>query len=144
MSEKKKILVAVDSSEHAEKVTQEALTLAAGLQAEVEILTVYEDLLKDIPQIPQAEKENIRKSHLEELEALLEEKAEKFRAKGISVKTTLRKGRPGQVICSAANENGYFLVLIGSRGLSGISELLLGSVSSKVAHCAKASVMIIK
>ncbi len=140
----KRILLAVDSSEHAKKVTGEALRLAEGLGAEVEILTVYEDLLKDIPQIPLAEKEKIRKSHLEELESMLQEKAEMFREKDIPVKTSLGKGRPGQVICDFAREGNFTFIMIGSRGLSGLSELILGSVSNRVVHCANNSVMVIK
>ena len=140
----KKILVAVDSSDHAQKVTEEAVKLAAGLNAQVEILTVYEDLMKDVPQIPQADRENIRKTHLEELETLLQEKARLFEEKGIPVQTTLAKGRPGQVICDTAKGDDYFLVLLGSRGLSGLTEFFLGSVSNKVAHCAEKSVLIIK
>jgi nucleotide-binding universal stress UspA family protein len=56
-----------------------------------------------------------------------------------------RRVEVGQVpkrICEVASEEGSDVIVIGSRGLSGIGRLLLGSVSEYVARHAPCSVLI--
>lgn len=50
---------------------------------------------------------------------------------------------PGEIM-KVASEQGYTLIVLGSRGLSGFKSLILGSVSKKVAKEAKTSVLIVK
>ncbi len=140
----RKILVAVDSSDHSHKITDEALKLAEALNAEVKLFSVYEDFTIRMPELPRSDMEKIHRANIEKIERFLREEAERFREKGIPVTTRLEKGYPGQVICDVAKEGGYSYILLGSRGLSGFSELLLGSVSNRVAHCAETNVIIIK
>ncbi|XP_053376803.1 universal stress protein Slr1101-like [Mercenaria mercenaria] len=44
------------------------------------------------------------------------------------------QGKPGDVICQLAQEEGADLIVIGSRGLGKIRRALLGSVSDHVVH----------
>ena len=53
-----------------------------------------------------------------------------------------RTGQPAHTIVHVAEEHRCDLIVIGSRGLSGIKSLLLGSVSERVAHLAHCSVLI--
>ena len=53
-------------------------------------------------------------------------------------------GNPAIVICKAAQEWGADLILIGNRGRTGLSELVLGSVSNHVMHRATCSVLVMK
>jgi nucleotide-binding universal stress UspA family protein len=46
----------------------------------------------------------------------------------------LVSGQPAQAIVQHAEEGGYPLILMGSRGLSGLAKLLIGSVTSNVVH----------
>ena len=48
------------------------------------------------------------------------------------------------MILSAAEKSGADMIVMGSRGLSGIKELLLGSVSNHIVHYAKVPVVIVK
>lgn len=139
-----KILVAVDSSDYSHKVTEVAGKLAVALNAEVMLLTVFEDYANRMPEIPHSALEKLRETTLESMEKFLSEEAELFREKGIPVKTKLDKGHPGQIICDIAKEGSYSYIVLGSRGLGGITELLLGSVSNRVAHCAETNVIIVK
>jgi len=52
-------------------------------------------------------------------------------------------GRPSDVICKMAEEEGFDLVVLGRRGRGHVASLLLGSVSDRVAHCAKVPVLIV-
>ena len=53
-------------------------------------------------------------------------------------------GDPAAVICKAAQDWNADLILIGSRGRKGLTELVLGSVSNEVMHKAPCSVLVMK
>jgi len=53
-------------------------------------------------------------------------------------------GNPASVIVKLAKDDAYSMIIMGSRGLSDIKGLLLGSVSHKVLHLAECPVVIIK
>lgn len=57
---------------------------------------------------------------------------------GVRCEVTTRKGDPAHHICEIANDGDYDMVIMGSRGLGRVSELVLGSVSRHVirhVHC---------
>jgi nucleotide-binding universal stress UspA family protein len=58
--------------------------------------------------------------------------------------TTLEFGHPAERILSLVKENAHDLIVIGSRGLSGISEFFLGSISNNVSQYSSVPVMIVK
>ncbi|WP_100486395.1 universal stress protein [Sporolactobacillus pectinivorans] len=60
-----------------------------------------------------------------------------------STHTFVQEGQPVRTILEFAESNGYDLIIIGSRGLSGVKEFL-GSVSHGVVQRAKVPVLIIK
>lgn len=63
--------------------------------------------------------------------------------KGVAkVETLVRLGRPASVIVDIAEEVGADVILLGSRGYTGIKALVMGSVSSGVLHDAHCSVLI--
>jgi nucleotide-binding universal stress UspA family protein len=66
------------------------------------------------------------------------------RAGCIPIDTRTMIGHPAEFICRVAEEGNYDLVVIGSRGLSHIRRLILGSVSDYVAHNCNCSVLIAK
>lgn len=57
---------------------------------------------------------------------------EVFEAEGINVTTVIESGDPAGVILNYVKTQGIEKVVMGNRGLSKISGLLLGSVTSKV------------
>jgi nucleotide-binding universal stress UspA family protein len=68
----------------------------------------------------------------------IESAAQAARAVGIRPIRTRAFGRPEYAILEAAEREGADLVVLGSRGLSGVTRMLLGSVSEYVAthgHC---------
>lgn len=56
----------------------------------------------------------------------------------------IREGDPAEQLIRAANEDGADLIVVGSRGLSTLPRLVLGSVARKVLLHADASVLIIR
>ena len=62
----------------------------------------------------------------------------------IKVKITILKGTPGPEIVRYANEKYVDLVVIGSRGLNSLQEMVLGSVSHKVMKRVTCPALIVK
>ena len=59
-------------------------------------------------------------------------------------KTSVRKGDYADEIVDAANEIGADMIVMGSRGLGPVKRAVLGSVSQKVLHEAKQTVVAVK
>ncbi|MBL8594928.1 MAG: universal stress protein [Devosia sp.] len=59
------------------------------------------------------------------------------------VDTVSAAGDPAREIVAAVKAAGADLVVVGRRGLGGLNELVLGSVSQKVLHHAAADVMVV-
>lgn len=142
-----KILLATDGSEHSLRAAKEVLRLAVPMQAEVTALSVVQEtpvyVGYDIPASPWITMEimdgleDAAKKILGEIENLFEEKK-------LTLKMKVGKGHPADVICNFAKEEDFDLIVMGSRGLGGIKQLILGSVSSSVVHCSEIPVMIVK
>ena len=62
---------------------------------------------------------------------------------GLSFRTELRYGSPVGVLLDLADETDADLIVLGSRGLGGFPELLLGSTSSQVAQHSRRAVLIV-
>jgi nucleotide-binding universal stress UspA family protein len=128
-----KILVATDGSEHARKVVNDVIKIASPVKAEVIVLTVEDWTAAD------------RDAGAKAKEAV-EKAAAAFKENGITVSPVIRKGtkRAADVIIEVAREEDVDLIVLGSRGLRGVKEVFLGSVSHRVVHMTDKNVMVIK
>ena len=63
---------------------------------------------------------------------------------GVNGNVEMIQGAPAEVILEYAKQNGVDLIVIGSRGLGGIREFVLGSVSHNVVQHAKIPVLVVK
>ena len=61
-----------------------------------------------------------------------------------SLRTRVLSGRPAEAIARAARRDGVDLLVVGSRGLTGVKAAALGSVSHAVAQLANCPVLIVK
>jgi nucleotide-binding universal stress UspA family protein len=137
----KRIMLASDGSDHSVRAAKKAAELAK-LNADSEITVVYvidgqtskEDVLHNPDRTVVEEK---RKMRLQPVTSLLN-------SENLSFKLEKLLGEPGPAIVDYANKNEFDVVVVGSRGLNGLQEMVLGSVSHKVAKRVKAPVMIVK
>jgi nucleotide-binding universal stress UspA family protein len=137
----KRILLASDGSDHSVRAAKKAAELAK-LNADSEITVVYvidgqtskEDVLHNPDRTVVEEK---RKMRLQPVTSLLN-------SENLNFKLEKLLGEPGPAIVDYANKNQFDVVVVGSRGLNGLQEMVLGSVSHKVAKRVKAPVMIVK
>ena len=63
---------------------------------------------------------------------------------GVAYEIQVEVGHPAESIINVATEGRYSLIVLGSRGLSGIKSFFLGSVSDRVAHMAHCPVLIVR
>ncbi len=62
----------------------------------------------------------------------------------VRIRTLISVGRAEDKIIECANNLHADIIVIGSRGLNGISKLLMGSVSRKVSERVNCTVMIVR
>lgn len=145
----RKILVAIDGSEHAEKALDFALDLAEKYSAQVTILNVFQMPVSiyfgEPPTYPAALNnlyDELKSFHEKMLSKALE-RARELKP-SLKISASLREGRPADQIIEAAKEGGFDLIVVGHRGLGKVKEFFLGSVSDRVADGAQCPVLIVK
>ena len=89
-----------------------------------------------------AHKALLERGHRDEAERHVHDAAELLRAAGFEAVETVREGHPAETIVSDAMASEPDLIVLGSRGLSGLRRRVVGSVSGKVARYAMSSVLI--
>ncbi|EDL64284.1 universal stress protein [Bacillus sp. SG-1] len=137
----KKILLATDGSEHSKRAAENAIHIAQcsdGSAIEV-VYVVDADRAKSdvLANWNSAEMNDFRKERMKEVER-------QAKLAGVSYEIKILHGEPGPAIVEYVNKNQVDIVVIGSRGLNGLQEFVLGSVSHKVAKRANCPVLIVK
>lgn len=137
----KTIVVPVDGSEGASKAAKFAGNMAKLVGAEVILMYVYDT--------PTASAMGLARQTREELERVKEEIAKgSFQSAdavvGVPAKHYVTFGHPAHEIVNYAKQVKADLVVMGSRGLSQMEGLLLGSVSDRVVHHAHCAVTIVR
>ena len=134
-----KILVAVDDSEYTEKAFEYALYLTKKCGSGLLIVHVHEEFV------------SVGHSILKELEQRDLEMLQKYKSRAkelvaiTSVDVTESRGNDvAEEILSIANKQKVDTIVVGSRGVKASKEFLMGSVSYKVSHYAKCSVVIVR
>ena len=146
-----KILVCTDGSKYSQKALEEASVIVKGCNVnEVAIIHVYEKF----DSFPISVEGNIEQTEINRLmmeeykkkgEKILSEALKFIEGKNIKARTILKKGHPANTIISVAQEEGFHMIVIGSRGLGGLKKLFLGSVSNAIIQEVKnCSVLVVK
>ncbi|MEM3623388.1 MAG: universal stress protein [Candidatus Bathyarchaeia archaeon] len=145
----KKILVAIDGSEHADKALDFALDLAEKYSATVTIINVFQAPMVGYLGEPFAYPiayadfiKEVKAAHEKILSKAL--KRAKELKPNLKISTVLKEGRPADSIVETAKEGNFDFIIMGHRGLGKIKEFFLGSVSDRVADEAHCPVLIVK
>jgi nucleotide-binding universal stress UspA family protein len=125
------VLVPTDGSEQAANAVEEGIRLAEQLGATVHALHVVDEFEAKIVPIT-GEQEQKRAEYLEYGERITGEVADLAEEAGLDCVTAVETGIAHKEIQRYAEENDVDLVVIGSRGLGGVEEMLLGSTADKV------------
>ncbi|MGD2142644.1 MAG: universal stress protein [Candidatus Bathyarchaeota archaeon] len=141
-----KILVAFDGSEPSKRALDYAAKTTAMFQGELIILTV----VPPTP-FPILTEEGVGAMSARELQDYESRKRESYRLSletaeaevrqrypDLKFEALLVEGRPSSTIVEEAEKRDVCLIIMGSRGLGGITGWILGSTSRKVVdHCTK-------
>ena len=144
-----RVLLATDGSKYSDMVTQFLLNLRLPRQSQVIVVTALQSHLAAWVKTPTLDFRTnqeilARLQAAEESEARkITAKAEKqFQAKGYKTASVVIRGGAAESILASAKEYKPDIIALGSKGLSGIESLLLGSIAERVARYANCSVLI--
>jgi nucleotide-binding universal stress UspA family protein len=123
----RRLLVAIDASPCSEPAWREAFSLSR-------------DWFSHLLAVSVAQKE----AELPEVQGILQMVKSESDREGIPLDTLLLRGTPGEAIVRAAQDRGIDLLILGTHGRTGLTRLILGSVTEQVIGQARCPVLIVK
>jgi nucleotide-binding universal stress UspA family protein len=137
----KKILIGYDGSDGAKKALTKGIEIAKASGAEIYILSVgripeYAEIISEVEEA----KEQAQKFY----EKIQKEAYDTANKEGISCKTLIKYGKPGDVIVDTATEIGADLIIVGVHKHSALKRRLLGATADKVVDNTTCSVLVVK
>ncbi|MBM3292614.1 universal stress protein [Candidatus Bathyarchaeota archaeon] len=146
-----RILVAYDGSEASKRALDTAAKMAAMFKGELIILAVVPRVTMPIITSTEVstmdlETQDYQEKMKEAYSLALDEAEEEMKEHYPHIKTEgiLVEGRPSELIVTTSESKNASLIVMGSRGIGGISGWILGSTSRKVVdHCTK-PILIVK
>jgi nucleotide-binding universal stress UspA family protein len=151
----KKILIAFDGSESSKHALDHGVSIAHLAKAEVSILSVVPRILMPVfpdegfgaAPITAAQDMTEYQEKMKDIYAASLKEAEKDIARTypeLMVTTKLMEGRPSSTIVEEAENQNVDLLIIGSRGLGGITGWILGSTSRRVVESCTVPILVVK
>jgi nucleotide-binding universal stress UspA family protein len=141
MMSKKTILVAIDGSYYSDTVVDKAIEYCRQVEGKILLVYCHRQLSSIIGQpardreIPIVTKES---------RELIEPYLQRLQAADIPVEDRLMEEPAGAAITDIATIEKCDLIIMGSRGLSNLASLIVGSVTNRVLQTAPCSVLVVK
>ena len=136
-----KILVPLDGSEQSIWALGKAVQIAKKIGGEITLIHVYSvSRLAITPMQVYKYVQAMRKYG----QSVLEDGKRKAAVEGVQAQTLLVDGHTVKEILKTASEGNFNLIVIGARGMSNITELLMGSVSDGVVKHAPCPVLVVR
>jgi nucleotide-binding universal stress UspA family protein len=137
----KRILVPVDFSETSEHAVDHAIEVARTFGAKIELFHSYPSAPGSITPYGPVLPEGIFQAYRDSAEARISEVRNRVKDAGVEVGAHLSSDVPSMGIVEAAKTLDVDLIVIGTRGLSGLKHVLLGSVAERTVRAAECSVL---
>ena len=138
----RKILVPIDGSDASLRALAHAVELAQAAGAKIVMVNVQQTLERWYAG------GLLNKEALTHLQQLGEADATRARAlvdaAGLTYEFDVLFGQPGEVIARVAKDQGCMGIVMGTRGLSDLAHVFLGSTAHKVIQLAEAPVTLVK
>lgn len=144
MKEIHKILVAVDFSDHSQRALDEGIEIAKTFGAELHLLHCYQLHSSAIEPygiaIAETFDHDVRMAGLQRMS----EWRDQASAHGIRVQEHITANVPSHEISAMADKIHADLIVMGTRGLTGLKHVLLGSVAERTIRLAPCPVLTLK
>lgn len=142
----KRIIVATDGSKYSEAAVREAIGIAKRCGSALIAISVVPSEAASPFDIVHTEmmKEDIAEKELKMAECTIRDFKEASEKEGVSVTGLIYSGKPFEAIINTAKEKKADLIVVGSHGRTGISKLLMGSVTERVIGLAECAVLVVK
>jgi nucleotide-binding universal stress UspA family protein len=143
------IVVGTDGSEPAGVAVHQATALAALTGGTLHIVCSYRPAsqgsvtLAASGGVATPDVEQVNQTAALEAERVCQHAASETARQGVRVETHAVPGEPADVLVGVANEVGADLLVVGSRGMTGVRRFVLGSVPNKVSHHCPCSLLIV-
>jgi|RhiMetdeSRZDD1v2_1073273.scaffolds.fasta_scaffold210404_5 universal stress protein A len=140
-----KIMVPVDFSEHSQRALDYAVGLANRFGAEVVVFHCYQLPIPPFGHppyttvLPDSYVGAVREAAIQATRRW----ADTARTQGVRVREEISAGFPANEIATLAKDVGADLIVMGTRGLSGLEHVLLGSVTERTIRIAPCPVLTI-
>lgn len=141
----RRLLVAVDLSEHSRRALEAALAIARSLGATLEVLhAVALPIQADAGLSQPGLIERLRERGLAELERFIDEAIAAGPASTIAIERTLVSGTPTTVINEHVAARQPDLLVLGTHGYGGVKRLVLGSVAEALARYSTVTTLVVR
>jgi len=140
-----KILVPYDGSDSAQHALQYVISsLAPYMPVTVHVLNVQEPpvMYSEFPAYQMVEQ--LMDAARAQGDRLTQEAAQRLATAGVAHTTQVVVGNTAQTIADAAEEHAVDQIVMGTRGMGALSNLIVGSVATKVIHDATCPVTLVK
>jgi len=140
----KTILVPVDFSDHSGRALEYAVDLAKQFGATVHLLHSYPINLGGVSPYGVVLPESFERDCREAASTQLDEWVSRVKSAGVTAESTVTPMFPSEAIAQRADEIGADLIVMGTRGLTGLKHVLLGSVAERTLRVAPCPVLTVK
>jgi len=135
------ILVPVDFSPHSNRAVETAVEFARTFGAEVHLLHAYSLPVGVVAPYDYQIPANVLSEMREAASKRIDQAAKEVEAKGVAAHGLITEGLPTQAIEDAAERIGADLIVMGTRGLTGLKHVVLGSVAERTIRHASCPVL---
>ena len=138
------ILVPTDFSPHSERALEVAEKLVKLTGGKIHLLHCFQINVGGISPYGVTVPEEFNREVREAAEKAIEDLERKVAAEGIEVETHLTPRFPSEAVSDLAKELGADLIVMGTRGATGLKHILLGSVAERTIRIAPCPVLTVK
>lgn len=135
----RQILLATDLSPNSESAQNRALEIALTHEAQLTIISVME-----LPTCLYGEVGELGCSIPADRGEILQNLQKKATSWGIAATTVIKQGESHRLIMETAKDLGAEIIVMGSHGRTGLTRLLMGSITEKVIGSAACPVLVVK
>ncbi|MEM7410145.1 MAG: universal stress protein [Myxococcota bacterium] len=144
MSLFQRILVPVDFSGHAAQALDTAIALAKRFDGSIDVLHSYPIAVGAMTPYGVPFPDTLEKDWRAAAQRTLDAWGEKVSAAGIPVRVHLTSLPASEAAVELAEDEGIDLIVMGTRGLTGLKHVLLGSVAERTLRHAPCAVLTVK